>query len=295
MSKSNIKKESEAKIRKIKNGDADFDASLLKVNVKFKYYVKNDNKRKGFKEIVFRNLPKETYAMYNELFSEVLIPLCKKIKMFDLSVNAILEKDVLHHYENGVKKVYKDKIQYSIHFNVAYKGEHLCWIAPDNKNVKQIYDRHENPSLNDLLISCFDNVSEKFKGKIMFVKSISSINRTVDSRRREIKLKRPMKVPKVFKDTDFYKNANFVMNYIKKHKFLFKFGYHGLTYNLSRNNYYSFFFKDYIGKVHTKFRFPIFQNNMELLKGFEDMELFPFTIEDETEEEILNLYKMLTY
>lgn len=295
MSKSNIQKERQSKIRKIKSGELDFDAALLKVNVKFKHYLKHDDPRKGFREIAFRNLPKETYAMYNQLFSEVLIQLCKKIKIFDLSVNAIIEKDVLHHYENGVKKVYKDKIQYSIHFNVAYKGEHLCWIAPDNKNVKKTYDQHENPSLNYILTSCFDDISEKFKSKIMLVRSVTSLNRTVDSRRREIKLKRPMKISKIFKNTDFYKNANFVMNYIKKHKLLLKFGYYGLTYNFSRNNYYSFFFKDYTGKVHTKFRFPIFQNNMELLKGFEDMELFPFTIEDETEEEILNLYKMLTY
>lgn len=84
---------------------------------------------------------------------------------------------------------------------------------------------------------------------LMFVTSISSENRTVDSRRREIRLRKPMKVRKVFKGTDFYKNTNFVMNYIKKHKVLFKFGYHGLTYNLSRNNYYSFFFKDYTGDL----------------------------------------------
>lgn len=299
MSKSNVEKQRLAKIRAFKNGECEFDVSMIKLKMKFQYYDKQDTKIKtGYKKQNVKSINKEVHKLYKELFTEVLSRFVKKTHAFEITVRAKLTSEYSYNYVCCQKKYDTSKRTFNVFFAIEYKNKYLSGITPEKNIQPLIIEPDKNVELNDFFLSSYENIKECVTGRRMHVRSLISLNLTLDKNLIYERLKKPSRLPKVFKDFVFYKNINFVYNYIKKHNSIFRFPYYAVTYNIMLEKYYCISVKDHKNKNHYLMREDLFNSNMDILKGFEKMGVLPFEIKDInniSEEEILDMYTLLTY
>ena len=299
MSKSNVEKQRLAKIRAFKNGECEFDVSMIKLKMKFEYYDKWDIKNKtGYKKKSIKSIGKEVYILYKELFTKVLARFVKKTNMFDITVITKLVSEYSYNYTCCQKKYDTSKRKLSVDFLIEYKNKHVSAMHTEKNIQPLIIEPEANIELNDFFLRSYDNIKECVTGKRMYIRSLSSANLILDRKLVFKKLKKLSKLPKVFKEFTFYKNINFVFNYIKGNNRIFRFPYYVVTYNIMLDKYYAVALKDHKRNNYTLMNQDLFNSNLDILKGFEKIGLFPFEIknvENTSEEEILNMYTLITY
>lgn len=299
MSKSNVEKQRLYKIKTFKNGECEFDISMIKLKMKFDYYEKWDTKRKtGHNKKSVKSIGKEVYSLYKELFTEVLARFVKKTNMFDIKVVARLNSEYSYNYVCCQKKYDISKRKLSVSFVIEYKNKHVSGIHTEKEIQSWIIEPDEKIELNNFLLRSYENIKECVTGRKSYMRSLISLNLILDKRLVFERIKKPSRLPKVFKDFVFYKNINFVYNYIKDNNSIFRFPYYAVTYNIMLDKYYSIALKDHKNNGYNLMRQELFHSNMDILKGFERMGLFPFEIgtgENMSEEEILDMYTLLTY
>jgi hypothetical protein len=299
MSKSNIEKERLSKIKAFKNGECEFDVSMIKLKMRFEYYDKWDTKQKtGYKKQSVKSIGKEVYALYKELFTQALAKFVKKTNMFDITVMAGLTSEYSYNYKCCQKQYDTSKRKLSVYFLIEYKNKYVSGIHTEKEIQSWIIEPDETLEINSFFLNSYNNIKECVTGRKSYIRSLISLNLILDKNRVYEKVKKPSKLPKVFKDFVFYKNINFVYNYIRNNNSIFRFTYYAVTYNIMLDKYYSICVKDHKNNGYNLMRQELFHSNMDILKGFEKMGLFPFDVKDvenTSEEEILDMYTLLTY
>lgn len=295
MSKSNKEKERLAKIRAFKNGEINFDISMLKLKLNF--YLSEFEGSKNVYEIrnrkKIKNIPLSVKNYFSTFLGELIEEELKGIEIFEFELKFYIIKEktnLIIYNDDDVSEAF---FEVKIFINLYYKQHQLCSITlPSNIHASiPIFSE----KFNEIeFLSNFDAYNLYKKHELNFNIPVVGF-KNITNNKKQFNAPHINKIPSIFKNFKFHNHLNNYMNFLNKNINVFKVNYFGVVYDLKNHKYHTAFAKNDTSFYFSNGPLNICNNNMDVIKLLKNINLIQFNIDDLTENEIIEMYELLNY